>query len=113
MQGVFSGIGATISESYPNSIRATGYGVSYNLGRVIGSFFPLAVGWLNSGRTTLALAIAMVAGVGYALVMVSAALLPETSGIDLGQTGGDDDHGEKAQLAGDPATLTPTAGRTA
>jgi len=113
MQGVFSGIGATISESYPSSIRATGYGVSYNLGRVIGSFFPLAVGWLNSGRTTLALAIAMVAGVGYALVMVSAALLPETSGIDLGQAGGGDDHGEKPQLAGDPATLSPTASRPA
>ncbi|MBV8272815.1 MAG: MFS transporter [Cupriavidus sp.] len=113
MQGVFSGIGATISESYPGSIRATGYGVSYNLGRVIGSFFPLAVGWLNSGRTTLALAIAMVAGVGYALVMVSAALLPETSGIDLGQAGGGDDHGEKPQVAGDAATLAPTAGRPA
>jgi len=36
MQGVFSGIGATISESYPNDVRATGYGVSYNVGRVIG-----------------------------------------------------------------------------
>ena len=113
MQGVFSGIGATISESYPSSIRATGYGVSYNLGRVIGSFFPLAVGWLNSGRTTLALAIAMVAGVGYALVMVSAALLPETSGIDLGQAGGGDDNDGKEQVEGEPATLAPTAGRPA
>ncbi|XQU72238.1 MFS transporter [Cupriavidus sp. H18C1] len=64
MQGVFSGIGATISESYPNDIRATGYGVSYNLGRVIGSFFPLSVGWLSSGRTSLPLAIAIVAGGG-------------------------------------------------
>ncbi len=113
MQGVFSGIGATISESYPSSIRATGYGVSYNLGRVIGSFFPLAVGWLNSGRTTLALAIAMVAGVGYALVMVSAAMLPETSGIDLGQAGGGDDGEAKQQAAAEPATVAPTAGRPA
>lgn len=117
MQGVFSGIGATISESYPSSVRATGYGVSYNLGRVIGSFFPLAVGWLNSGRTTLALAIAMVAGVGYALVMVSAALLPETSGIDLGQAGGGDDdrdpQAEPATVTGAAAPLAPTAGRPA
>ncbi|HBD36643.1 MAG TPA: MFS transporter, partial [Cupriavidus sp.] len=113
MQGVFSGIGATISESYPSSIRATGYGVSYNLGRVIGSFFPLAVGWLNSGRTTLALAIAMVAGVGYALVMVSAAMLPETSGIDLGQAGGGDDGEAKQQAAAEPVTVAPTAGRPA
>lgn len=107
MQGVFSGIGATISESYPSSVRATGYGVSYNMGRVIGSFFPLAVGWLNSGRTSLALAIAMVAGVGYAVVMVSAALLPETSGMDLGEAGGGDDADQLAQGA-EPAPLAPT-----
>ncbi|MBU64111.1 MAG: MFS transporter [Cupriavidus sp.] len=112
MQGVFSGIGATISESYPSSVRATGYGVSYNLGRVIGSFFPLAVGWLNSGRTTLALAIAMVAGVGYALVMVSAALLPETSGIDLGQAGGGDDGDEPTTAAAAPL-LAPAPGKPA
>ncbi len=109
MQGVFSGIGATISESYPSSVRATGYGVSYNLGRVIGSFFPLAVGWLSSGRTSLALAIAMVAGVGYALVMVSAALLPETSGIDLGQAGGGDDADEALQPAQAATAMTQTA----
>jgi len=112
MQGVFSGIGATISESYPSGVRATGYGVAYNMGRVIGSFFPLAVGWLNSGRTSLALAIAMVAGVGYAVVMVSAALLPETSGIDLGQAGGGDDDADKAPQAAEPAGLAP-AGRPA
>lgn len=114
MQGVFSGIGATISESYPSAIRATGYGVSYNLGRVIGSLFPMAVGWLNSGRTSLPLAIAIAAGVGYALVMVSAALLPETSGIDLGQAGGDDhDHSHDRDPAMQPAethaTLVPAA----
>ncbi|MEN7526853.1 MULTISPECIES: MFS transporter [unclassified Cupriavidus] len=107
MQGVFSGIGATISESYPSAVRATGYGVSYNLGRVIGSFFPLAVGWLNSGRTSLALAIAMVAGVGYAVVIVSAALLPETSGIDLNQAGGGDDQEDPA------AAQAPVAARPA
>ena len=61
IRGLFSGIGATISESYPNDVRATGYGVSYNAGRVIGSFFPLSVGWLSSDGTSLPLAIAMVA----------------------------------------------------
>ena len=89
MQGVFSGIGATISESYPNDVRATGYGVSYNAGRVIGSFFPLSVGWLSSDTISLPLAIAMVAGVGYAMVILSAALLPETTGIELGEKAGE------------------------
>jgi MFS family permease len=103
MQGVFSGIGATISESYPSSIRATGYGVSYNVGRVIGSFFPLAVGWLSSGHTTLPLAIALVAGIGYLVVMISALILPETSGIDLGRSD-DDDHASEVRTAAEPAT---------
>lgn len=90
MQGVFAGIGATISESYPNDIRATGYGVSYNVGRVIGSFFPLSVGWLSTGRTSLPLAIAIVAGAGYAMVVLAAWLLPETTGMDLADAGEDD-----------------------
>ena len=51
----------------------------------------------------------MVAGVGYALVMVSAALLPETSGIDLGQAGGGDDETDPAQApATEAAPLAPT-----
>lgn len=85
MQGMFSGIGATISESYPNSVRATGYGVSYNVGRVIGSFFPLAVGSLSAGPLGLGLSIAVVAGVGYGVVIIAALLLPETKGLDLNQ----------------------------
>ncbi len=83
MQGMFSGIGATISESYPNSVRATGYAVSYNVGRVIGSLFPLAVGMVSSGHLPLGLSIAVVAGAGYVLVTIAALLLPETKGLDL------------------------------
>jgi MFS family permease len=90
MQGVFAGIGATISESYPNDIRATGYGVSYNVGRVIGSLFPLVVGWLSSGHISLPLAIALVAGAGYTIVVGAALLLPETHGMNLDQARGSD-----------------------
>ncbi|KWR88930.1 MFS transporter [Cupriavidus sp. IDO] len=111
MQGVFAGIGATISESYPNDIRATGYGVSYNVGRVIGSFFPLSVGALSSGRTTLALAIAIVAGVGYALVFIAALLLPETRGMDLADAG--DESGRDDVRATGLQAGTPTVGRAA
>lgn len=109
MQGVFSGIGATISESYPNDIRATGYGVSYNLGRVIGSFFPLSVGWLSSGRTSLPLAIAIVAGVGYVMVMCAAILLPETTGIDLDEAGRGEDE-DKAMPPAAPVLTGKLAG---
>ncbi|MBY4899087.1 MFS transporter [Cupriavidus sp. AU9028] len=107
MQGVFAGIGATISESYPNDIRATGYGVSYNVGRVIGSFFPLSVGWLSTGRTSLPLAIAIVAGTGYALVVLAAWLLPETTGMDLADAGEDEAAKQPAATAVPP--LAPGA----
>jgi len=55
-----------------------------------------------------------VAGVGYALVMVSAALLPETSGIDLGQAGGGDDPDDVKRAAGaEPAAPAAPAGKLA
>jgi hypothetical protein len=47
------------------------------------------MGWLSSDGTSLPLAIAMVAGVGYAMVIFSAALLPETTGIELDETAGE------------------------
>lgn len=83
MLGMFSGLAATISESYPNEVRATGYGVAYNVGRVIGSLFPLSVGWLSTGYLPLGLSIAVVAGVGYACVVLVAIVLPETKGLDF------------------------------
>ncbi|VVE77487.1 MFS transporter [Pandoraea sputorum] len=83
MQGTFAGVAATISETYPHEIRATGYGVAYNAGRVIGSVFPFMAGWLASGHTTLTLAIPVVAAVGYGLVVIAAIMLPETNGIAL------------------------------
>ncbi|WP_408287906.1 MFS transporter [Paraburkholderia sediminicola] len=89
MQGTFSGIAATISETYPNEIRATGYGVAYNVGRVIGSVFPFAVGWLSTGHLSLGWSIPLVAGVGYLFVIVAAWLLPETNGIRLDDVAAD------------------------
>jgi len=106
MQGVFAGIGATISESYPNDIRPTGYGVSYNIGRVIGSLFPLAVGMLSSGHTSLPLAIAIVAGGGYMMVVGAALLLPETQGMDL-------DRANRSDRDESPALSAPVLGKSA
>lgn len=113
MQGVFAGIGATISESYPNDIRATGYGVSYNIGRVIGSLFPLSVGWLSSGRTSLPIAIAIVAGAGYAMVVGAALLLPETRGMDLDQAGGSGGPDDDRAADGSAPVLAPVVGKPA
>ncbi|WP_120347333.1 MFS transporter [Paraburkholderia fungorum] len=100
MQGTFSGIAATISETYPNEIRATGYGVAYNVGRVIGSVFPFGVGWLSTGYLSLGWSIPLVAGVGYFCVIIAAWRLPETNGIRLDDVAAD---------AAEPVNMTVTS----
>ena len=67
---------------------------------------------VSTGRTSLPLAIAIVAGVGYMMVMGAALLLPETKGMDLGQAGGDDSAHEPSGDA-DKTVLAPTVGKLA
>ena len=54
VQGIFAGIGAYLSELYPSSIRGSGQGFCYNLGRGLGSFFPILVGSLAQGQRVAA-----------------------------------------------------------
>jgi MFS family permease len=82
VQGIFAGIGAYLSELYPNTIRGSGQGFCYNLGRGLGSLFPILVGTLAQS-VSLVKAIGGVAGAGYLLVIVSALCLPETKGKAL------------------------------
>jgi MFS family permease len=110
MQGTFSGVAATIAETYPNAIRATGYGVAYNVGRVIGSLFPFAAGWLASGRLSLTLSIPVFAGVGYCLVAVAAWMLPETNGIALDSIDGGDASEAPTHHAGQATTSSVVPG---
>ena len=85
VQGIFAGVGAYLSELYPNEIRGSGQGFCYNLGRGLGSFFPILVGTLSQ-TMTLVKAMGIVAGSGYLLVIVAALCLPETKGKVLGTT---------------------------
>jgi MFS family permease len=85
VQGIFAGVGAYLSELYPNEIRGSGQGFCYNLGRGVGSFFPILVGTLSQSMT-LVKAMGIVAGSGYLLVIVAALCLPETKGKVLGTT---------------------------
>ena len=83
VQGIFAGVGAYLSELYPNEIRGSGQGFCYNLGRGLGSFFPILVGTLSQSMT-LVNAMGLVAGSGYLLVIAAALCLPETRGKALG-----------------------------
>jgi len=80
--GIFSGMGAFLTELYPSAVRATGQGFAYNFGRGIGALFPGLVGYLSQ-TSSLAAAIGMFAGGAYLVVLVVTMLLPETMGKQL------------------------------
>ena len=80
--GVFSGMGAFYTEQFPTAVRGAGQGFAYNIGRAVGAFFPAMVGFL-SGRMGLAAAIGAFAATAYAIMAVTAFLLPETRGKAL------------------------------
>ncbi len=77
--GIFSGVGAYLTELFPTEVRANGQGFAYNFGRGIGALFPSLVGFLSQTHG-LAWAIGAFATGAYAIVIVTALLLPETRG---------------------------------
>jgi len=77
--GIFSGMGACLAELFPGSVRGSGQGFCYSVGRGLGGFCPSMIGLLSS-HLSLGNAIAGFAVAAYALVVVSAWALPETRG---------------------------------
>ena len=80
--GAFSPMGAFFTELFPTSVRGSGQGFAYNLGRGVGALFPSLVGYFSS-HLGLGNAIAVFAVAAYLLMALSVLLLPETRGIDL------------------------------
>lgn len=80
--GSFSPIGAFFTELFPTSMRGSGQGFSYNLGRAIGALFPALVGYLGNSMS-LGAAIAWFAGSAYLVMIVGVLMLPETKGKEL------------------------------
>jgi len=80
--GIIAGMGATFAELFPTRVRATGQGFSYNTGRAVGSLVPALVGVL-AGSIGLGSAMGLCAASAYVLVLIAAALLPETRGREL------------------------------
>ncbi|NYE59647.1 MFS family permease [Duganella sp. 1224] len=80
--GIFSGVGAYLTELYPSELRATGQSFTYNFGRGIGALFPALVGVL-SHVVGMSAGIAIFSGTAYAVVFLTVLLLPETKGARL------------------------------
>ncbi len=82
--GSFSPMGSFFTEMFPTSLRGSGQGFTYNLGRGVGALFPSFVGYF-SAHMPLGRAIAMFAIIAYVLMVVSVVLLPETQGRELSE----------------------------
>jgi MFS family permease len=82
--GAFSPMGAFFTELFPTSVRGSGQGFAYNLGRGVGALFPALVGYF-SAHLQLGRAIAVFAVSAYMLMSLSVLLLPETRGMDLSE----------------------------
>ena len=80
--GIFAGMGALFTELYPTELRGSGQGFCYNSGRGLAALFPALVG-MASAHMPLGEAIGLFAGGAYALVIISALMLPETRGREL------------------------------
>lgn len=82
MSGIFSGMGAFLSELYPNHIRGSGQGFCYNFGRAVGAIFPSMVGYMSSSMS-LGTAVGYMAAGAYVVVIAACLILPETRGREL------------------------------
>ena len=83
---MFSPMGPYLTELFPASIRGTAQGFCYNFGRGAGALFPGVIGLLGS-LFPLGKAIVLFGVGAYAIMLVSVALLPETAGKRLEDSG--------------------------
>jgi MFS family permease len=82
VSGVFSGMGAFLTELFPTRMRGSGQGFCYNMGRAIGALFPFAIG-IASQTASLGHVIGWFSAGAYGIMMVAAFALPETRGKPL------------------------------
>lgn len=84
----FGAIGAYMSERFPVSIRATGYGIGYSLALIIPSFYAFYITGLAS-IMPMEYAPTVLLAVGGALLIIGGLWSPETKDIDLGAAADD------------------------
>jgi MFS family permease len=82
VNGMLGGYGALISELYPTAARATAQNVLFNVGRAVGGFGPVVVGYVASVYS-FETAIAMLAALYILDVLAMWLLIPERRGAVL------------------------------
>jgi len=80
--GIFSGMGAFLTELFPTRVRDSGQGFCYNVGRAVDALFPFLIGALAK-QFGLGPSIGIFAIAAYGVLIVAALTLPETRGLEL------------------------------
>ncbi|UIJ46547.1 MFS transporter [Sphingomonas cannabina] len=80
--GLYSVIGPVLSELYPTRLRGSGLGFCYNVGRGVAGLAPLAVGG-SIAAFGISRSIGLYVSLAYLLVLLAAALLRETKGMEF------------------------------
>jgi MFS family permease len=82
LSGMVGGYGALISESYPTQARATAQNVLFNVGRGVGGFGPLVIGWLAL-KYSLPAALSFLVVIWAVDILVTLVLTKERKGAAL------------------------------
>ena len=82
VSGNFSGCGPFLTELFPSRVRGSGQGFVYNFGRGLSAFTAPIVGAMSGGMP-LGQSIGIVAVIGFAIVILTVSLFPETRGKEL------------------------------
>jgi MFS family permease len=80
--GLYSTIGPVLNELYPTRLRGSGLGFCYNVGRGVAGITPFAVGG-SIAAFGIAHSVGIYVSAAYALVLLAAALLRETKGLEF------------------------------
>jgi len=97
--GIYSTVGPVLTELYPTSLRGSGLGFCYNVGRGLAGITPIAVGG-SIGTLGFSQAIGLYVAGSYAMVLIVTAQLRETRGIDLLTSDGKESQGsDQAAIA--------------
>lgn len=81
--GTFGPIAAYLTERFPASIRASGYGVGYSLALIIPAFYAFYLDWLGDFMPDEFAPVVLVVLAGV-LISVGALAGPETKDVDMG-----------------------------
>jgi MFS family permease len=69
-----------LNERFPTELRATGTGLSWNMGFALGGMMPTFVSLASSGTANIPMSLSIFAVVIFAIYTIGAAIIPETKG---------------------------------